>query len=392
MDSISVLVVDDSALMRNLISRIIEQSPDLTVAGRAMNGRFALEKIPRLDPDIIVLDLEMPEMSGLEFLHERKRQGIEIPVLILSSHAQKGAKVTMEALALGASEFIMKPTAEEGQDIAAVSVQLTELVRAYGGEYRSRKGKPKPPRPAAGGTDAGVPPATPAPDRQSRTSASGPGAQAPDSRPLYDLPPRTAARSPGPVQVIAIGISTGGPNALRKVLPNIGPDMAIPLLIVQHMPAGFTAEFAVSLGRICDLEVKEAMDGDLVKPRRVLIAPGDRHMRLERRALATVVRISDDEPVSGHRPSADVLFASVAAAYGPESMGIIMTGMGRDGAREIGSMYEAGALTIGQDEPSSVVYGMPRAAQMAGYLHRQFSLDDLGEIINETARKYGART
>ncbi len=379
MESISVLVVDDSALMRNLISRIIEQSPDLTVAGRAMNGRFALEKIPRLDPDIIVLDLEMPEMSGVEFLHERKKRGIEIPVLILSSHAQKGAKVTMEALSLGASEFIMKPSSEEGHDIAAVSAQLTELIRAYGGAYRTQKGKEAPARPDS---DA----ATAVPSVQAPASRS---AAHTETRALYDLPRRSPARQPGPLRVIAIGISTGGPNALRKVLPHISPDMNLPILIVQHMPAGFTAEFAVSLGRICDLEVKEARDGDLVKPRRILIAPGDRHMRVERRSLATVVRISNDEPVSGHRPSADVLFASVAAAYGHEAMGIIMTGMGRDGARELGSMYEAGALTMGQDEASSVVYGMPRAASVSGYLHRQFGLEELGNIINEAAREYG---
>ncbi|MFW6234093.1 MAG: protein-glutamate methylesterase/protein-glutamine glutaminase [Spirochaetota bacterium] len=381
MDTISVLVVDDSALMRNLISRIIDQSPDLSVVGRAMNGRFAMEKIPRLNPDIIILDLEMPEMNGIEFLNERKRQGMEIPVLILSSHAQKGAKVTMEALSLGASEFIMKPTGEEGQDIAAVSAQLTELVRAYGGSYRQRT------RGAAGGAPPSAPQTSTAYEPAAR---SGHAPAAAPARSLYDLPKRTPSRKPGPVRLVAIGISTGGPNALRKVLPLIDADMNLPILIVQHMPAGFTAEFAVSLGRICALEVKEAKDGDLVKPRRVLIAPGDKHMRVERRSLATVVRISDDEAVSGHRPSADVLFASVAATYGNEAMGVIMTGMGRDGAREIGTMYEAGALTIGQDEASSVVYGMPRAAHAAGYLYRQFSLEDLGGILNDTAREYGA--
>lgn len=386
MDTISVLVVDDSALMRNLISRIIDQNPDLSVVGRAMNGRFAMEKIPRLNPDIIILDLEMPEMNGIEFLNERKKQGMEIPVLILSSHAQKGAKVTMEALSLGASEFIMKPTGEEGQDIAAVSAQLTELVRAYGGAYRQRT------RRSAGAAPPAAPQAPTAREpaaRSSQTATAAPPRQQPDARPLYDLPKRTPSRKPGPVRLVAIGISTGGPNALRKILPRIHADMNLPILIVQHMPAGFTAEFAVSLGRICDLEVKEARDGDLVKPRRVLIAPGDRHMRVERRSLASVVRVSDDEAVSGHRPSADVLFASVAAAYGHEAMGVIMTGMGRDGAREIGTMYEAGALTMGQDESSSVVYGMPRAAHAAGYLHRQFSLDDLGEILNDTAREFG---
>jgi len=369
-EPISVLVVDDSALMRNLISRIVDSTPGLRTADKAMNGVFALQKIPKCHPDVIVLDIEMPEMNGIEFLKERKRLGIEIPVVILSSVAKSGAQVTMEALSLGASDFITKPSGSVSSDIHTVAGELSRMLVAYGSQYQRVKGK-EPPR-----YDFEAPErmfdAVPGESRLPRVPA-------PKPVPLKPL------RAPGPTEIVVIGISTGGPNALREVFARIAPDLGRPVVVVQHMPAGFTEEFAASLDRICPLEVKEAADGDLLKPGRVLIAPGDWHVVVERRSLAGIVRVNQDPAENGHRPSADVLFRSVAKEYGNKALAVIMTGMGKDGAKEIGSIYREGGITLGQDEASSVVYGMPKVAHEMGHVMEQVPLDRMAERISELA-------
>jgi two-component system chemotaxis response regulator CheB len=371
-DEISVLIVDDSALMRNLISRMVEATPGLTVADKAMNGLFALQKIPRCNPDAIVLDLEMPEMNGIEFLKERKKQGITIPVVILSSIARRGAEITMEALALGASDFIMKPSGSVSEDIATVKDTLTSLLLAYGGQYRRSQGKKvllpseyaKKPEAVAALESVLHKPAVPA----------GPAK------------PPTPIRKPGNTEIIAIGISTGGPDALRVVFANLDADLKQPILVVQHMPAGFTLEFAKSLDRLCPLEVKEAEEGDLIRPGRVLIAPGNKHIEVERKSLASIIHLSDAPPVNGHRPSADVLFASVAMAYTNHVLGVIMTGMGRDGAQQLGTIYKEGGMTLGQDEGTAVVYGMPRVAYELGHVMEQVPLDKMASRICAVAK------
>jgi two-component system chemotaxis response regulator CheB len=361
--------------MRNLIGKMIENADGLALAGKAMNGQFALQKIPKLQPDVIVLDLEMPEMNGIEFLGERRKRGIEIPVVILSSIARKGAQVTMEALALGASDFIMKPSGSVSDDIQAVNHQLTELLRAYGRQYREQTGtRSEPPTWRA---PAATRPATPAPAAPTHGATPQP---APVAAPV------TPARAAGTVEIIAIGISTGGPNALRQMLAEIDGRLPAPVLVVQHMPAGFTEEFAKSLDRICALEVKEARDGDIVKPGRVLIAPGDHHLTVDRRPLATVARVTEDPPVNGHRPSADVLFQSVANHFSNRSLAIIMTGMGKDGANGIGAVYREGGMTIGQDAASCVVYGMPKVAAERGFLHHVVPLSHMAETLSQLAR------
>jgi len=391
-DAVSVLIVDDSALMRNLIARMVEATPGLAVAERAMNGLFALQKITRCDPDVIVLDLEMPEMNGIEFLRERKKLGIEIPVVILSSIARRGAEITMEALSLGASDFIMKPTGAASEDVRTVKDQLMEMLFAYGAQYRTKKGKTVRRIPAEElerareqdiqeknarvKTTSGVAHL----ESLSRYSPFDHESSRPPEPPL-------PARKPGPTEIIAIGISTGGPNALREVFAKLDPDLLQPILVVQHMPPGFTAEFAKSLDRICPLDVKEAEDGDVVKSGRVLIAPGDKHIQVEKKPLATIVRITDAPPVNGHRPSADVLFASVAREFGNHSMGVIMTGMGRDGAKEIGTIFKEGGITLGQDEESSVVYGMPKVAFELGHVMEQVSLTKMAERICKLAKE-----
>jgi len=328
--------------MRNLIRRMLDADEGIKVVGTAMNGQFALRKTVALNPDVIVLDLEMPELDGVGFLEKRKENNWDVPVVILSAVAKKGAEVTMRALSLGASDFVTKPsggTAESNQETAA---QLISMVKGYGGTYQRSKeqiiyrkdiSKPEPAPHTA--LKPAVPPASGKKQR------------------IADWPEVKPERQPAPPEIIAIGISTGGPNALRQVFAEISENLKVPIVVVQHMPAGFTREFANSLDKICPLEVKEAAEGDIVKPGRILIAPGDRHLKVEKKPLATVAHVEDSENVNGHKPSAGVLFDSIAEQYGNAALAIIMTGMGKDGSREIGRIYQKGSTTLAQDEESS---------------------------------------
>jgi two-component system chemotaxis response regulator CheB len=374
-DEISVLIVDDSAMMRNLIGRMIEDTPGLKIAEKAMNGHFALQKIPRVNPDVICLDLEMPEMNGIEFLEERKKQGIQVPVVILSSVAAKGAKITMDALALGASDFVQKPSGSVSMDIHSVRDTLLPLLLGYGGAYRRAQGK----KVLSPAEYAEKPPAQSHPDvaahfKMAVTPTTGPAT------------PPNALRKPSKTEIIAIGISTGGPDALRVVFSALDKDLTVPIVVVQHMPPGFTNEFAKSLDRVCPLDVKEAEEGDALKPGRILIAQGNKHLEVERKGMNSVVHLSDSPLVSGHRPSADVLFASVAIAYQNHALGVIMTGMGRDGAQQLGTIYREGGMTLGQDEKSAVVYGMPRVAFELGHVMEQVSLQNMARRICDVAK------
>ena len=376
---VSVLIVDDSALIRNLVGRIIENADGLELAGKALNGNFALKKLDSISPDVIVLDLEMPQMNGIEFLRERRRRGIKIPVVILSSIAEKGARITMEALTLGASDFILKPSGRQTGELADIADTLVQTVLAYGRQYR--RDRDAAPAPAARA------PAATAPHRDRDRSAAKRGRTAvPSAPPAGEPSPKPPEALTDKVEIVAIGISTGGPNALRIVLQDIKVDLPVPVVIVQHMPAGFTAEFAVSLDRICPLRVREAKEGDVLRPGQVFVAPGNQHIVVERRRLATTIRLTDDPPLNGHRPSADPLFESVAAVYGGRSMAIIMTGMGKDGARAIGNVYRAGGVTIGQDRDSCVVYGMPRVAAELGFLRMTLPLSKIAETIGSLAQ------
>lgn len=389
MDPVSVLIVDDSALMRNLIGKIVESSPGLRIAEKAMNGRFAMQKIARSNPDVIVLDIEMPEMNGIDFLKERRKLGMDIPVVILSSIAKEGARVTMECLELGASDFVTKPSGSESANLHAVADQLVQMLAGYGGQYQLKK---------IAGTARKVPEAVlrAYESRMVDTEHAYPEPKPITLSPMphenghVPLPTQKPVplRKPGSLEIIAIGISTGGPNALREVFAKLDPDLPQPIVVVQHMPAGFTEEFANSLNRICPLEVKEAAEGDLVKPGRILIAPGDKHLEVERKALATIAHITEAPPQNGHRPSADVLFSSVAREFQNHALGIIMTGMGRDGAAMLAHMYREGSRTIGQDEPSSVVYGMPRVAWEIGGVMEQVSLSGMADAINRYGKEY----
>lgn len=367
MNDISVMICDDSALMRNLIGRIVEEADGLVLVGKAMNGKFLLDKIPRIKPDIILLDLEMPEMNGIEFLKERKRLNIDIPVVILSSIAVRGARVTMDALSLGASDFILKPSGSISEDIHVVRDRIVATLHAYG--KKTKKGSVS---------------------IQTRTSLKqSDAALSVKSKPQSVPPvsPSITREKGGNIDIVAIGISTGGPNALRLVLADIDPDFPVPIVIVQHMPAGFTTEFAKSLDRICPLDVKEVTDGDVLSKGRIFIAPGNFHIEVEKKKLATIIRTSSANLVNGHRPSADVLFSSVAKHYGGNSLAVIMTGMGRDGASEIGTIYAKGGITIGQDETSSIVYGMPKVAAERGFIEHVVSVNDMASTLNKLVKE-----
>lgn len=398
MDDISVLVCDDSALMRNVISRVIDNTPGMKVVEKAMNGQFLINKLALVKPDVIVLDIEMPVMNGIEYLRYRKANGPDIPVIILSSVAEKGAAVTMEALELGASDFITKPNGSVSVDINTVADKLVEMIASYGGaqarlngknvygadfylKYNSERAIERKLHEALGDKAKEVP---------AKPKPVAPVEFEYHPQPVHDKTPAEIVplRKPGRIELIAIGISTGGPNALREIFQQIDSDVRQPIMVVQHMPAGFTNEFASSLDRICPLSVKEAADLDVLEEGHVYIAPGDYHIKVEIGGMGKyVIRTTRDPQRNGHRPSADVMFESVAKIFANHALGVIMTGMGKDGAVELAEMRKQGAWTLGQDEKSSIVYGMPRVAWELGAVQKQVSLDDMAREISRLAKE-----
>ncbi len=394
-DTLSVMICDDSALMRNLVSRMVNETPGMQVVGKASNGQMLLDLLPEYNPDIIILDIEMPVMTGVEFLRERKKRKIDIPVIILSSIATKGATVTMECLELGASDFITKPGGSVSTDVINVQEDLVERLASYGTTYARRRGKKMPQADffmhASKMREAerfvakqkGIEtPEMPAPTKEVLAPLL-------KTVVIHKEPAKIEVlRDGGKVKIIALGISTGGPNALREVFKLIDPHLKAPILVVQHMPAGFTKEFAQSLDRICPLKVQEASDGMKIQEGNIYIAPGAYHIEVEEALGGNIIRTNQKDPRNGHRPSADVLFESVARIYKNNALGVIMTGMGRDGAAQITEMRKQGAYTLGQDEESSIVYGMPRVAYELGGVQKQVSLKDMADEISRIAREH----
>jgi two-component system, chemotaxis family, protein-glutamate methylesterase/glutaminase len=342
-ERIRVLVVDDSALMRKLIPTILARDPSIEVVGTAMDGTFALKKIEEFHPDVVTLDLEMPRMDGLEALRLIMRRA-PMPVIVVSTHSKEGAYSTFKALALGAIDFVAKPRDAAAGHLDAIAVELIEKIkvakRASGRKIRANvEVETKPPQ-------------------------------------------KKAARATlPPSRIVAVGISTGGPNALQYVLSQIPADFAAAILIVQHMPEGFTEMFARRLDECCALDVQEARSGDLLIAGRVLICPGNRHMIVRRMPRGDMAVLSDGPPVNGHRPSADVLFQSVAQEFTLTSVGVLMTGMGDDGAEGLGAIKAAGGMTVAQSEDTCVVSGMPRAAIMKGYANKIVPLESLSAFL-----------
>lgn len=346
---IRVLIIDDSAVVRQTLSAILESDTLIEVVGTASDPYRAVEKLRTVKPDVITLDVEMPRMDGLTFLRKLMAQA-PIPVVICSSLTGAGTDTQIRALEYGAVDIITKPVLGTRQFLEESRVRILDAVK---GAARARIGRQQ---------------AVPAPAVVQRKL------------------PATQSLSETTEKVIAVGASTGGTEAIRILLSSL-PEDCPGILIVQHMPEGFTRSFADRLNSLCRINVKEAEDGDSLLRGHALIAPGNRHMRLRRSGARYVVGLEDGPLVSRHRPSVNVLFRSVARYAGANAIGVILTGMGGDGTEGLLEMREAGAYTIGQDEDSSVVYGMPREAWMRGAVVMQATLAEIPRLILKHAVK-----
>jgi len=353
MKTIKVLVVDDSAVVRQVVTGLLGETPGIEVIATATDPLQAMERMKVQWPDVIVLDVEMPRMDGITFLRKLMSEH-PTPVIICSTLTEKGAKTTMEALAAGAVSIITKPKLGLKQFLTESSDDLVAAIRAAAGANVKRLA--------------------------ARSLMPPVAVQAKNTADVILAPASGRAMVQTTEKVIAIGTSTGGTQALEEVLtalPGVTPGIAI----VQHMPEKFTAAFAERLNSICRITVKEAANNDRIIQGTALIAPGGRHMLVKRSGAQYFVEVVDGPLVSRHRPSVDVLFRSVAKAAGANAMGIIMTGMGDDGARGMKEMMDAGAHTVGQDEQSCVVYGMPKEAVRHGGVREVASLEKIPEII-----------
>jgi two-component system, chemotaxis family, protein-glutamate methylesterase/glutaminase len=342
-EKIRVLVVDDSALMRKLIPQTLFSDPSIEVVGTAMDGLIGLRKIEELRPHVVTLDLEMPRMDGMEMLRQITRKH-RVPVIVVSAHSEEGASLTLKALALGAFDFVTKPRDAASGHLQQIASELALKIKAA-----ARSGAPK----------------------MIITEA----APKPPPHRSFSTQPRWPSR------VMAIGVSTGGPNALQYVFSQLPQDFSGCLLVVQHMPEGFTGMFARRLDESSPIEVKEAQSGDLLLAGRALICPGDRHMKIRRMEHGDVAILVYQPRVNGHRPSVDVLFGSVAKEIGAKAVGVLMTGMGDDGAAGMGAVHAAGGFTIAQSPDTCVVDSMPRSAIQRGFVSQIVSLPDLAGVL-----------
>ncbi len=351
------MVVDDSAVVRQVIQGILEGEPDIEVLGAASDPLFALDKMAKRWPDVIILDIEMPRMDGLTFLRKLMSER-PTAVVICSSLTEKGTETALQAMAAGAVEVITKPRSGLKDFLQQAAAELLSAVRgAAKANLRVLQARPRP-------------------------------AVAPPPRCTADviLPASGQAMAQTTERLVAIGTSTGGTQALEQVLTRL-PRVCPGLVIVQHMPEKFTASFAERLNSLCAIEVREARNNDRVLPGLALIAPGGKHMVLKRSGAFYHVQVLDGPHVNRHRPSVDVLFRSVARFAGRNATGIIMTGMGDDGARGLKEMYDAGAETFAQDEASCVVFGMPREAIKLGGVNQVVALDDIAARVLDNGKR-----
>lgn len=348
-----VLVVDDTVFYRKIVSDVLAKLPGVEVVGHANNGKIAMSRIAFLEPDLLILDIEMPEMSGLEVLASIQERSLDIGAIVLSTLTQKGGEVTMKALELGAFDFIPKPqTGSIEENRKAISNTLAHMLRAFARckEIRSiLKGKFPPSRRAAVGKK-----------RVQRTKS----------------------------EIVGIGVSTGGPRALLHMIPQIPADLGVPVLIVQHMPPMFTQALAKSLNSKCTLEVKEAVNGQSLLPNVALIAPGAKQMKVAAAVdgKTRIIRVTDDPPENSCKPSIDYLFRSIARHYVGRATGVIMTGMGSDGVEGLRLMKRNGSAVIAQDEATCVVYGMPKEAVDSGIVDVIAPLDTIAAEIVDTVK------
>lgn len=347
---IRVLVVDDAVAVRRLMTMLFQSEPDLELAGIAQDGLVALEKIGLLKPDIISLDLAMPNMDGLTMLREMRERGIDVPLIMFSTLTHHGAKETIEGLALGAADYVTKPTHYDNpmDALEAVRADLVPRIKAI---VRAAQR---------------VPDAVPAAGTRGATTAHAGSA-----------PTAAAGHRSGKVEAIVIGSSTGGPNALAEVISRLPGNLRVPVLVAQHMPPVYTTYLAQRLDSLSSLTVREAVDGEPVLAGTVYIAPGDHHLTLRPTAAGATVALTQGAPVNHCRPSVDVLFRSAAAAYGKQCLAIVLTGMGHDGRDGAVELHQLGAQILIQDEATSVVWGMPGAVHETGVADEVLPVDKI---------------
>ena len=353
---IRVLVVDDSTAMRRVVAAVLRSDPGIEIVGQAEDGLQGLELIETVKPDVVTLDVEMPRLDGLETLKRIRARHPRLPVVMFSSLTEQGAATTVTALTNGASDYVQKPAGggAVSASMDAVRSELLPKVRALGARALTRVD--------TGSTSV-----------ESTAAASPTGAG------------EKARRRPP--EIVAIGCSTGGPDALSVVLRDLPADLGVPVVVVQHMPAVFTTLLAERLSRVSPLPVREAVDGEQPSARQVTIAPGDYHLRVSRRAGRPRLHLDQEPPVHFCRPAVDPLLTSVAEAYGPRSLSIVLTGMGVDGAEGARAAQAAGGIVLAQDEASSVVWGMPGAVVGAGAADEVIPLSSVAARITQLARR-----
>lgn len=347
-----VVVVDDSALVRSLLAEIVNRQPDMECVGSAADPFAAREMIRNLNPDVITLDVEMPRMDGIDFLSKLMRLR-PMPVVMVSTLTERGAEVTMRALELGALDFVAKPKIGVADGLKQLAEEITEKIRIAAKAHVKR-----------------------APATQPAAAAPGTAKAAPDPSPLGRLSTE---------KIIFIGASTGGTEATKEVLMNLPADCPA-VVITQHMPPGFTKSYAARLDTLCKIRVKEAVDGERILPGHAYIAPGGLHLSVERSGANYVARVRDGEPVNRHKPSVEVLFESAARVVGQNAFGIMLTGMGADGARAMRAMREAGSYNYAQNESTCVVFGMPREAIQHGAANEVLPLQDIAPHLMDKLR------
>ena len=343
MGKIRVLVVDDAVVVRKLLSSVLAEDPHIEIAGTAPDGRIALEKVRQVSPDVVILDIEMPVMDGLETLSALRKSHPSLPVIMFSTLTERGATMTLEALSRGATDYVTKPTQGGGleESVAYIRREIAPKIRAlFGG----------------------------------RASAAEPAARA----------TRRSVALKAPVEVVVVGVSTGGPNALSLLLPALGDNLGVPLLIVQHMPAMFTRLLAQRLSGLGSLRVEEGFEGAPLEAGRAYVAPGGRHMEVRRDGSRRVVQLSDGPEENSCRPSVDVLLRSVAKLCGPSALAVILTGMGEDGLRGCELIAQAGGGVVAQDKASSVVWGMPGAIVRAGLAEQVLPLGEIAAAVERS--------
>ena len=369
MAKIRVVVVDDSALVRSILTEIINRQPDMECIGAAADPLVAREMIRNLNPDVITLDVEMPRMDGIDFLSKLMRLR-PMPVVMVSTLTERGAEVTLKALELGAIDFVAKPKIGVADGLKQLANEITDKVRIAAKARIHRS-----PTPANA-------PAAPAANSARPSAGAGGGAAS---------SPAASAASPASLgrlsteKLVFIGASTGGTEATKEVLLALPAD-APAVVITQHMPPGFTKSYAARLDSLCRIRVKEATDGERVLPGHAYIAPGGMHLSVERSGANYIARVQDGDPVNRHKPSVEVLFKSAARVAGPNAIGIMLTGMGADGAKAMREMKDAGAYCVAQDEASCVVFGMPREAINAGAVQEVLHLSKISQHVLDHLR------